>query len=457
MKRFILVGVIFSTLAFTYRIISNHPSLPVTDLPLNWEAPIGNVSFRTNVDLIDNQIVIGSNGGNYMDYFSDKGNGIYLLDPKTGKTQLNFANESFGDMDVNGVLVYNNNIYFGNDNDEIICANKNGKILFRQDASGDIEHRPILIKTPSSDQIVFAMETGEIRCIDPKDGKINWTYYHPQFEGQKVGDNRTVFKLKMHFYSGEKFFLEPIISDLNNDGVSDLIYVADMTDIYAVDGKTGKLITSIIDQSSDTYYGSFQCALYRSQPGVISVGKQKLIVIPYTKYFANDSKGEKAVKELRFFNSSGNEVKRITVDNEANIDRIQQIGNRLFFGNRWMDFSNGLDNYSIYSYDQKIKNYGFPRIAKNTLTINGDECVVLSFEYGFRSSNEYYTNDKSSIGIYNLSKKRFESLHDLNSTSEFVPILGDFNQDNKVDLLLGCHDGKLYNLNLDYPASSINY
>ena len=142
-----------------------------------------------------------------MDYFIYKGNGVYILDPKTGKTQLNFANESFGDMDVNGVLVYKDRIYFGNDNDEIICADQKGKIIFRQDASGDIEHRPILIQSGTKTQLVFAMETGEVRSIDPESGTINWTYYHPNFQGQKVGDNRTMFKLKMHFYSGDKFFL----------------------------------------------------------------------------------------------------------------------------------------------------------------------------------------------------------------------------------------------------------
>ena len=116
MKRIILVGILFSCLAFASRKISNNlDPQEISDLKINWSAPIGNVSFRTNIDFLDGNLIIGSNGGNYMDYFIDKGNGVYILDPKTGKTQLNFANESFGDMDVNGVLVYKDRIYFGND------------------------------------------------------------------------------------------------------------------------------------------------------------------------------------------------------------------------------------------------------------------------------------------------------------------------------------------------------
>ena len=42
-------------------------------------------------------------------------------------------------------------------------------------------------------------------------------------------------------------------------------------------------------------------------------------------------------------------------------------------------------------------------------------------------------------------------------TSEFVPILGDFNKDNKADFLLGCHNGKLYNFDLGLDSKTINH
>jgi outer membrane protein assembly factor BamB len=225
MKRLLLLSTLFLCFAFAFKqieVYQHQESKKICNLNQNWTSPIGNVSFRTNIAYLNGDIVIGSNGGNYMDYFLDKGNGINVLDPITGKIKWSFANERFGDMDVNGVLVYDNRIYFGNDNDEIICADSKGKIIFRQDASGDIEHRPILLNSPAGDQIVFAMETGEVRSINPISGKINWTYYHPEFDGFKVNDNRTTFKLKMHFYSGDRFFLEPKVIDINKDNVKDL-------------------------------------------------------------------------------------------------------------------------------------------------------------------------------------------------------------------------------------------
>jgi hypothetical protein len=57
--------------------------------------------------------------------------------------------------------------------------------------------------------------------------------------------------------------------------------------------------------------------------------------------------------------------------------------------------------------------------------------------------------------IYNISKRKFEKIIHLQTSSEFNPILGDFNSDNNADILVGCHNGMLYNFDLGYPASSI--
>ena len=91
MKRLLLLGGLFLCFAFAYKQFGESfkdPSEKICNLPLNWESPIGNVSFRTNIASLNGNIIIGSNGGNYMDYFLDKGNGIYVLDPITGKAKL---------------------------------------------------------------------------------------------------------------------------------------------------------------------------------------------------------------------------------------------------------------------------------------------------------------------------------------------------------------------------------
>lgn len=461
MKRLFLLGGLFLCFAFankSFEKYNQNPTEKICALPLNWESSIGNVSFRTNVASLNGDIVIGSNGGNYMDYFLDKGNGIFIIDPITGKTKLTFANERFGDMDVNGVLVYNNNIYFGNDNDEIICADSKGKILFRQDASGDIEHRPILINTPTGDQIVFAMETGEVRSINPTNGKINWTYYHPDFDGYKSSDSRTAFKLKMHFYSGDRFFLAPKVIDINNDKINDLIYIADGNDIHAIDGKNGKQIFRIKNESPEEYYNTYHCNLFGTSPSLIQTKQGDFLVIPFNLTPEGDYSVEKIKNQLRFYNLSGKEVKRVDLQGVFKTFNMTQKENLVFFSDHYIDFSEGIDQFTCVKYDQSVINYYYPpRVADKTLTINGDECLLLSFEHGFKNHSDDNDDVFTTIGIFNIKRKRFEEIHHMTITSEFVPILGDFNKDGKADFLLGCHDGKLYNFDLGLDAKSINH
>ncbi|MEY4571532.1 MAG: hypothetical protein RLZ10_743 [Bacteroidota bacterium] len=458
MKRLFLIPISIFCLAFAYQRIqfTVNPEEKICDLPLNWSVYTGNVSFRSNIAHLGENIVIGSNGGNYMDYFIDNGNGVYILNPKTGKVQLNFANEKLGDMDVNGILVYDNKIYFGNDNDEIICADNKGKIIFRQDASGDIEHRPILIKKSNEDQIVFAMETGEVRSINPISGKINWSFYHPNFEGYKSNDNRTAFKLKMHFYSGEKFFVEPKVIDLNNDQVDDLVYNSDDSEIFAINGKNGKLITKITTQRPEEYYGNFNPSFHRSTPIVLNINNQPLIMIPYVCEYYGDREGAKTKSELRFFNPSGNEIKRLSINKNLNFYMAQQRGNSIFLGSHLLDFSNGIDNYELIAYDNGIvNNYSAPRVSNEILKIGGDDCIIMCFEMGFTMLNNEKRDYNTDLCIYNISKRKFEKIIHLQTSSEFNPILGDFNSDNNADILVGCHNGMLYNFDLGYPASSI--
>ena len=145
-------------------------------------------------------------------------------------------------MDVNGLLAYNNKYYFGNDNDEFICMDISGKTHWTNFTSGDIEHEPVLIKINQQHVIVYASETGEVRAVNPDNGKTIWEYYSPNFKGWKPGDNRAVFKVKSFFKNSTDFFTKPLITDLNKDGVNDLLYMTYPKEIFAINGKTGQLL-----------------------------------------------------------------------------------------------------------------------------------------------------------------------------------------------------------------------
>ena len=92
---------------------------PIEDhFDLHWSTQMGSASFRSNVIVTNNSLIIGSNGTDFMDYYiSDKKSGVYTINRKSGAIMQHFANEPLGDMDVTGLLLYNNRLYFGNDNE----------------------------------------------------------------------------------------------------------------------------------------------------------------------------------------------------------------------------------------------------------------------------------------------------------------------------------------------------
>ena len=206
-----------------------------------WVVDIGNMSYRSNFELVDGHIYVGSNGEYFNDWHTwDKKSGVYKINAKSGKLVKKFANGKMGDMDVNGLLYYKDYLFFGNDNDEFLCTDLNGEIIWRIPVSGDVEHRPTLVKRKDDDVIVFATEVGEVRAVNPENGNTVWEYYHPEFNGWKKGDNRYVFKLTTHFKRGYIFFDQPIRNDYNGDGVMDLHWNGTV-----LSGQNGKLIKSL--------------------------------------------------------------------------------------------------------------------------------------------------------------------------------------------------------------------
>ena len=125
-------------------------------LDLHWSTEIGLTTHRTAPAFTSDQIFIGSNGSHFQDPAIDKKNGLFVLDKKTGKKIRTHTNESFGDMDVNGVIRIGDKVIFGNDNDEVYCFNTAGEKIWRIPTSGDVEHKPTHVKIDGLDAVVFA-------------------------------------------------------------------------------------------------------------------------------------------------------------------------------------------------------------------------------------------------------------------------------------------------------------
>lgn len=204
-----------------------------------WKTQIGKTTYRTQAALMDGRIYIGSNGQRYKDLIGDGGNGLYVLNARSGSIVANIAGEQWGDNDVNGVVALDGKVYFGNDNDEFFCADKNGDIVWRLPCSGDVEHAPSVLNRPNGKKcIVFATEMGEVRAVNPIDGSTIWVHYHPDFDGWKPGSNRFVFRVKNHISSPNFYFTPPFLADYNKDTYSDLCYTTSsgMVVLNGVDG-----------------------------------------------------------------------------------------------------------------------------------------------------------------------------------------------------------------------------
>ena len=90
-------------------------------LPLKWTAEIGQVSYRTVPALTNGRLFVGSNGNYFRDFRIEDAGGVYVLDAATGRQVGKIGGESWGDLDVNGVVAHDGQVFFGNDNEEFMC------------------------------------------------------------------------------------------------------------------------------------------------------------------------------------------------------------------------------------------------------------------------------------------------------------------------------------------------
>lgn len=447
------VPALLITLSFATTDDSQINQVPSTE---NWNVDIGKTSFRTNVSLSPSYLVIGSNGDNYRDaYITDNRNGVHIINRKTGKTVRNFANESFGDLDVNGTLIYQNRIYFGNDNDEFICADFNGKIKYSIPVSGDVESEPVLIQRNGKDVMVFGTEAGELRAINPVNGETIWQHFHEKFNGWKMGDNRLVFKVKTHFSTTYLFLMKPLIKDLNSDGVGDLVYVMN-GQFYSVNGKNGKILFQF-DITEDYEVWNDPKVLHNAfyDAGTMFFTKDKygkiLITVPKTSYrpvddsYRTDGYGFHMVT----FDLKGNVVNKRMIEEKVKQDNFKRLPNTQLFcsGDKIFQFDKNMKLIStttIEEFDEVTGDYFAYFISDQLIEINQQKCMVILLEY------------EHVIAFVNIDSGKIVRKIKINGRSEFIPLIQDINKNGRMDLLYADDSNHLSCIDLGKGINILN-
>jgi hypothetical protein len=448
MKIIFLALISLVSTLFVFR--DNSKALPYTPIgkehSLLWQSTIGRASFRTNLCAEKSFMVIGSNGEGFRDgTFMDKGSGVYFIAPQNGNILRALDQDKWGDFDVNGTVVYNNKVYYGNDNEEFICRDLKGNIIWKNLASGDVEAEPVLLDISGRKAIVYATELGEVRAVEPQTGRTIWTYFTPDFSGWKEGDSRMVFKVKAFLSGTMSFFTKPTLADVNKDGVSDLVYCPLYGDIICISGSTGKLLWTVEDK--ETSYGHY-------------VEYKKIENLPefWVASSSYDSETQKNRLAITRISEKGKVIGKIPLQESKGFGFSL---NSLTLGNKehlyatddslyWMH-DKGVKS-SVYIGDtfrvkyewyneERIEN----RVSSGQLFGSGifrykgqDSCIVLLSQY------DGANYDTGFISIISLPNKRVVARYALPGSGEMPPQVGDFNRDGIVDLLVNCADNKLY-------------
>lgn len=411
-------------------------------LKLHWSYELGKTTHRSEIAVLNNSLFIGSNGSHFMDWNLDDNNGVVQLNKKTGKKIRSLANESFGDMDVNGIVSFNNTVIFGNDNDEILCYADDGIQQWRIPTSGDVEHAPVILKTKNHGSIVvFATEMGEVRALNPTNGNTIWKHYNEDFEGWKMGDNRTLFKVKMHFTSGMIYFSKPAILDVNKDGTKDLIYGCNKRRI-AISGENGKVLWNHgIPEFQDHFSNN-----WRQTPNIVLIDGEPVITLTYTHHQTNNLKiiqmnvkGEVITNKNFVYTSWG--------------ESLNHTPGFLYVSGMIINLktleAQRLPFYSKDKENEKFRFSGDVQLSRERIKMDGEEAIGIVFQHDRDIKNS------SMFMLIGLETNTTYLKTLIPGGSEFTPVFQDFNQDGKIDLLIGSWNEQLYCYDLNISTNQL--
>jgi len=426
MKRTLILGLIGCTSMHV------HAQSIEQTFPLKWTADIGNVSYRTQPALVGNRLFVGSNGLHFRDYYHETGNGVYVLDARTGNQIDVIGDDAWGDLDVNGVLAYQGKVFFGNDNDEFMCYNASTlEPEWQLPTSGDCEHAPVLIQRKSGTVVVFATEQGEVRAVQPSTGNTVWVHYHKDFDGWKPGQNRFMYRVAAAVSNGTTYFAAPAVRDLDGDGVDDLSY-STHNGVVGISGQTGEVLFDVDINSGWIDYHHSPLILDHSEGPVLLIVEHRY----NNERMASDSyirrvllpSGDQLPTQFEFgyvntpHSLQAGNTHQVMCRNDEKLAKIQSVE----------------PVYQIVDPNDKSHTpYYSTFCSEETLIWKGRTAILEILEYDWKE-------EKGSLRILDASTWELLDSFTLPDQTESVPHLIDVDGDGQRELLFGCGNGQLY-------------
>jgi outer membrane protein assembly factor BamB len=196
-------------------------------LAKRWATRVGKTTFRTTMVRSGDAIVIGTHGAS-LGGKNEASDGIYLLDAATGKQKKLIKTPGSGDLDIGGIAVRGDDVFFTADNATIGAASLGrGKILWTAAARGKVRPAPALadLNKDGTVDVVAGDEHGTLHALDGRNGTKLWS--------ATTGMNE---------YDAKGFIGAAAIVDIGGDGTDDVIAGARDGILTAYRGSDGKVL-----------------------------------------------------------------------------------------------------------------------------------------------------------------------------------------------------------------------
>jgi len=196
-------------------------------LAKRWSTRVGKTTFRTTMARAGDGIVIGTHGASLTGR-NEASDGIYVLEAATGIKRAFIKTPGKGDLDIGGIAVAGDTVFFTADNSQIGAASlTTGKILWKVATRGKVRPAPALadLNKDGTLDVIVGDEEGTLYALDGTNGAKLWSV--------TTGTNE---------YNAKGFIAAAAIVDVGQDGTDDVIAGARDGILTAYRGVDGKVL-----------------------------------------------------------------------------------------------------------------------------------------------------------------------------------------------------------------------